>query len=328
MIIKGDFMNVLILGGTGFLSAAFLNELIKLNKYNIDTITRTGVNLIGVRNNFILDRNSVALMNHLLTERAYEYVFDFSSYSNNDVSIVIKSIDLDALKLYVYFSSISVYSDDSPLLSENNICDATLFGGQYGINKLRNERYIIDVHQKNNFSYMIIRPPYIYGKTNNIHRENYYIQRALNNQRIFLPYNDIKFQMINLTDILTLLVEILDLPNSYNQIFNYSYKKSISLHQVVNLIMTITNSKSELYFFNEEKTYCNVSSLRIIPYHNQSFYVSIDKAKKFGLHEPEVDFVTGISELCCHVQKYGIQTKQPLLDSVDVFFEKGYFKFI
>lgn len=317
-------MDVLLLGGSGFLSQAFLGELIKHKDYDVDTLTRYGIYNNHVRNDFRTDRLDVVKIKDIISKNAYDFIFDFSSYSFCDVKNIIENLSLEKLKSYVYCSSISVYSKTEKIINESSLCDASLFEGQYGINKLSNEQYILQKHEMSQFPFIIVRPTYIYGPANNVHRENYYFQRALNNKNIFLPQNDIHLQFIYLSDLVKIFIHLLDKPALSNNIFNCASEKKLSLHKIIEKIMRITNSKSKIYYYDEAQTHAKVSSFRLLPYHDQSFQISIDKMKKLNLPIPQTFLNDGFKNIYHEIKMNGIQTSQPLLSSVDRFYEKGY----
>lgn len=317
-------MNVLILGGTGFLSKAFLTELSKEKGCAVDTVTRNGVGNNNVRNDFQVDRLNLLQVKNILSGKRYDYVFDFSSYSFCDVKTIIENLNRKQLRAYVYCSSISVYAKTDTLIRETSPCDATLFGGQYGKNKLSCERYILQKHEETKFPYIILRPTYIYGPSNRLHREKYYFDRALKNQTIYLPQNDVRFQFIYLTDLVKLLLMVFDAPAMVNHIYNCASEERLSLKQLVNEICNITHAKSEICYYDEQKTHEKVSSFRIIPYHYQSFEVSTEELNKAALFCPKTRLSKGLMSVFQEIKEEGIKTSQPLLTSVDHFVKKGY----
>ncbi len=150
-------MKVLIIGGTGILSTAVVNECVKRN-WTVTMLNR------GHRKAFInpevelikCDVNQLDLVSQLLRDRHFDSVIDFLCYTEQDVE---KSISLFACHTdqYVFISSAQVYNTSlNMVLSEDSEKPQPLW--QYSTNKLRAEKKVIEECSRLGVSYTIIRP--------------------------------------------------------------------------------------------------------------------------------------------------------------------------
>lgn len=142
-------MNVLVLGGSGFIGKELLKKLKKNSIYNTTSANRT----------FISDVNFIKIDREIPVprlEREFDIVIDLSCYKFNFIENTIPAL---IFKKYIFLSSMAVthifnlkefYHDESPrdLL-------------KYAKEKALAENYIVC----NSFDYTIIRPGYVIGET-------------------------------------------------------------------------------------------------------------------------------------------------------------------
>ncbi|WP_041710806.1 NAD-dependent epimerase/dehydratase family protein [Clostridium pasteurianum] len=86
--------SILIMGGTTFVSSSLAKYLIGQG-YNVDILTR-GFELIdynGFREHLICNRKSKNELQQVLKEREYQFIFDISAYTKDDVKTLLTSIN-------------------------------------------------------------------------------------------------------------------------------------------------------------------------------------------------------------------------------------------
>lgn len=95
--------SILIMGGTTFVSSSLAKYLIKKG-YKVDILTRgkKTVNYYGFREYIICDRKSIESMKQVLKDRVYEFIFDISAYTKENVDILLTSINIKKLKKYIF----------------------------------------------------------------------------------------------------------------------------------------------------------------------------------------------------------------------------------
>ena len=93
---------ILLLGGTGFVSKACAKYLISRG-YDIDILTRgkNKVDYDGFINHIICDRQNLDEMKKNLSDKNYSYILDFSGYKKKDIEIIdmqdIKCLNLNLI---------------------------------------------------------------------------------------------------------------------------------------------------------------------------------------------------------------------------------------
>lgn len=157
-------MNILIIGGTGILSSAVVDECVGLG-YNVTMINR------GRRKLFInpkvrlikCDIHDEGLVKHLLGNSHYDCVIDFLIYNINQLKYSLNLLG-NISDQYVFISSTAVYNTDTPgILKEDS--EKVQKEWNYSKNKYDCEQYLIHHCNERNINYTIIRPGVNYGNT-------------------------------------------------------------------------------------------------------------------------------------------------------------------
>jgi 2'-hydroxyisoflavone reductase len=181
-------MRILLLGGSGFVSAAVLRDLLELQAAGDAVVTvltrgRTRTRWDGIHH-VVGDRADRASMASALVD-PYDAVVDVSGYTADDVATVLEALPA-APQRYVFISSAAVY--DSRRASIPFVEDVGLGGdpvwGDYGIDKLRAEE-LLRTELRDRLT--VVRPPYVYGPGNNLDREDFLWARLLDHRPILVP---------------------------------------------------------------------------------------------------------------------------------------------
>ena len=158
-------MNVLIVGGTGVISTAVVNEAVKRD-IQVTCINRG--NNHGVLPNpnvetLHFDIRDRKLARCMLENRYFDVIVDFICFTAEHVR---NSLDLfcDKCKQYVFISTDSVYSlQKSGYYNENTPQPNPEWA--YSYRKSECENIVKDFCKKNNINYTIVRPSITYGNT-------------------------------------------------------------------------------------------------------------------------------------------------------------------
>lgn len=254
-------MRILILGGTVFVSK-YLTEYF-INKGNeVYTLNRGSKE--QVKGAHFIEANRYEIGNKL-KDYEFDLIID-NAYKKIEIELLLDS--KVKFKDYVFISSSAVYQDSHGLpLLENSILGYNDTWKDYGKNKIECEEYLLS---KVPYAY-IIRPPYLYGKYNNIYRESFVIDCALKNYSFYLPKNDFKLQFLNVAD-LAKFIQILMDKHPIDHIYNLGNKEAVSISTWVKMIynalgknVSFTKVNEDIFirnyfcFFNYE--YCLDSSL-------------------------------------------------------------------
>lgn len=228
--------NVLITGGTVFVS-----------RYAAEYYVKKGWNV------FVLNRNSkpqpegVTLIEadrHELGNKLHNYYFDvildITAYTADDVDLLLNAVD--NFGDYILVSSSAVYPEDCPQpFRESEKPGANKFWGRYGTDKIEAEQALLSRKQ----DAYILRPPYLYGPMNNVYREAFVFECALNNRKFYLPQDgQMELQFFYIDDLCRFMDIILEQKPERN-IFNVGNKETVSIREWVALCYEIAGKKAE-----------------------------------------------------------------------------------
>lgn len=257
-------MRILILGGTVFVSK-YLAEYFMNKHHEVYTLNRGTKNqVLGVH--FIkCDRYSIT---NELDGLEFDLIID-NAYKRIEIELLLKSNV--KFKDYVFISSSAVYKNSKGIpLTEDCVVGYNDTWGDYGLNKIECERYLLD----NVANAYIIRLPYLYGKYNNIYRESFVIDCAINNYSFYLPENDFHLQFLHVSD-LARFIEILMLKHPNDQIYNLGNKEAISISSWVKLIYKALGKEVS---FN--KVSMDIPIRSYFCFHDYEYYLDSSKAYK------------------------------------------------
>ncbi|MFX4276709.1 NAD-dependent epimerase/dehydratase family protein [Aliarcobacter butzleri] len=149
-------MKILITGSNGYLGSSFLNQY--KDKYKFEKFSLLSQKLENI--NF--DRIDIVLHCAALVHQKIEHSYE--KYYEINVIYPVKLAKLakqNAVKQFVFISTIAVYGEDKEKLDENTICNPIT---PYGKSKLEAEKELLKLND-DSFIVSIIRPPMIYGKS-------------------------------------------------------------------------------------------------------------------------------------------------------------------
>lgn len=158
--------NILIVGGTGVISFAVVNEALKQG-FHVTCINR------GTSRNQTLpdsvevihaDYRNRSLIEEKLSGRYFDSIIDVLCYKEKDIDYSV-SLFKDKCKQYIFFSSCAVYNKgngDYECTEDSELINPLW---NYSINKVKCEKKLIQLAQEFGFSYTIVRPAVTYGNT-------------------------------------------------------------------------------------------------------------------------------------------------------------------
>lgn len=216
---------MLITGGTVFVSqfaAGFFSEAYDVYVLNRNTRPQvSGVTLIQG------DRHTLG---DSLRDRYFDVVLDITAYNDRDVNGL-----LDALRGfgdYILISSSAVYPElERQPFGEGAAVGPNSIWGQYGTDKIKAEQAL---HGRFPNGY-ILRPPYLYGPGNNVYREAFVFDCAMEGRAFFLPGNgEMKLQFFHVEDLCRMIACILK-EHPQQRIFNVGNPEPVTIREWVRL---------------------------------------------------------------------------------------------
>ncbi len=137
---------------------------------------------------------------------------------------------LGSFDYYVFISSSAVYPEYVPQpFLEDSTLDENKYWGKYGTNIIEAETVL----SKRVSDAYILRPPYLYGQMNNVYREAFVFDCAMQDRKFYLPQNgDIKLQFLHIEDLCKFIDTILE-TKPEQHIFNVGNQVAITIKEWV-----------------------------------------------------------------------------------------------
>lgn len=215
--------NILVTGGTVFVSRC-IAEYFAAKGENVFVLNRgTKPQSKGVTP-IICDRHSLG---DTLKKYSFDLVIDVTAYTREDVRSLHTA--LGDFGQYVFISSSAVYPETLPQpFKETSKCGRNCIWGDYGVNKLAAEEYLLE----NVKDLYILRPPYIYGRGENLYRAPFIFDCAASGQTVFLPRNDLRLQFFDVEDLCG-FIDIVTVRKPEKRIFNVGNQNSVTAEEWV-----------------------------------------------------------------------------------------------
>lgn len=219
-------MKILVTGGTTFVSKFTAEYFLKRNNevYVINRNSREQV--LGVH---LIESDRMNLSN-LLKNEHFDLIIDVTAYNQEHIKSILNSgVIFDN---YIFISSSAVYPEtNSQPFTEEQTCGKNSVWGDYGVNKLMAENYLLE-HCPNAY---ILRPPYFYGIYENLYREAFPFDCAEKGRKFYIPQNgDMKLQFYNVSD-LCKFIELIIKKKPDNHIYNVGNSDIITVKEWVKL---------------------------------------------------------------------------------------------
>lgn len=200
---------------------------------------------------YVLNRNSrtqskgVTLIQadrHELGEVLRSYHFDVvidTAYTSQDVEQLLDA--LGGCDEYILISSSAVYPETGRQpFAEDEPLGVNRFWGKYGTDKIEAEATL----QKRKPGAYILRPPYLYGPMNDVYREAFVFDCALQDRPFYLPgAGEMKLQFFHVHDLCRFIDVILQ-KKPEQHIFNVGNPNAVSIREWVALCYRIVGKQA------------------------------------------------------------------------------------
>ena len=221
---EAKMRNILVTGGTVFVS-----------KYVAEYYAKRGDKV------YVLNRNSrpqpqgtilIEADRHNLGDCLKNYDFDvildITSYNRTDVEELVHA--LGTIKQYIFLSSSAVYPETLPgPFREDQPCGPNAIWGDYGVNKWQAEQFLTE-HVPQAY---ILRPPYLYGKMENVYREPFVFDCANADRPFYIPQDGtMPLQFFHVED-LCRFMDILLEQQPEQRIYNVGNKELVDINEWV-----------------------------------------------------------------------------------------------
>lgn len=303
---------ILVMGGSNFVSSSLAQYLISRG-HEVHILTRglKPINYTGYKEHLICNRKSEDEMTKTLKDKKYEFIFDISAYTKQDVKILLAAMDKSNLKKYVFCSSGAVYKPSNNIITEEFETGENPNWGQYGLDKKEAEEFIIN----SSIPYVIFRPTYIYGENNNLYREAYFFHRIKNKQVIPMPCgNNTKTQFIHIEDLLKVLESSIYNEKVY-KIYNLTNPEVVSWQHLINTCGEAAGEKPIIKNIDINKINCEARSY--FPFRDVTYLLDIKKLIEDGLYAPQISLKEGLERTYSWYAKNKPDLKDNRMDKIE-----------
>lgn len=218
---------ILITGGTVFVSR-FAATWFAGRGYDVMVLNRgTRPQVQGVR----LIRADRHNLGDALQGERFDAVLDICAYTGADVTSLLQAL-AGRVGDYLLISSSAVYPETNPQpFTEEQPTGPNAVWGAYGENKIEAERAARRLFP----GAYILRPPYLYGPMQNLYREPFVFDCALQNRPFYLPgAGQMRLQFFHVEDLCRVMEAILQ-QHPAQHIFNVGNPQPVTAAQFVGL---------------------------------------------------------------------------------------------
>lgn len=228
--------NVLVTGGTVFVSR-FAAEYFVSKGDNVFVLNRGNRPQPEGVTPIICDRHAIG---DRLKAKAFDLVIDVSAYARADAEGLVSA--LGDFRCYVFISSGAVYPETLSLpFREKQRCGRNSVWGDYGANKLDTENFLLE-NVRNAYT---VRPPYLYGRYENLYRAPYIFDCADRGQPVYVPRKDLPLQFFHVYD-LCRFIDILYNVRPSERIFNVGNPYTVTAEEWVRVCFEAAGKMPEV----------------------------------------------------------------------------------
>lgn len=312
-------MIALVTGGAGFIGAHVTQHLLN-DSYRVivlDDLSGGFEDNVDKRATFI--NGSVedhALLSELFEKYSIDYIFHLAAYAAEGLSHFIRrynysnnligSVNLineavkHKVKCFVFTSSIAVYGDQQPPVTEEMSPTPI---DPYGVAKYAVEMDLQCAHELFGLNYVIFRPHNVYGKLQNIADHHRNVVGIFMNQLMrgldLTVFGDGKQTraFTHVDDVAPIIARSITIPKAFNQVFNIGSSHRLSINTLAEMIMEVMNSKAKLLHLPQRHEVVHA-------------YAEHLKAKRVFGFESKVDLKMGLQDMAKWAQSTGPKESQ------------------
>ena len=271
---------ILITGGTVFVS-----------KYLAEYFAHAGNEV------FVFNRDTHPQVNgvHLIKGDKHEVCGEFRNH-RFDLVLAVNIYTADEMRNlldglgeigdFVFISSSAVYPETTPLpFKETDPTGVNTIWGDYGTNKIAAEQQLLD-RLPNAY---VLRPPYFYGKYQNLYREGFVFDCAMKKMPFYIPKDGkMPLQFYHVHD-LCKIIGALIAKKPREHILNVGNKEIVDINTFVEICYDIVGTKLQ-------KVYVDAShgQRSYFPFHDYAY--SLNVTKQYEIISDTVPLYDGLKE--------------------------------
>lgn len=293
---------ILVTGGTTFVSK-YVAEYFVNAGYEVYVLNRNtkpqvkGVTLIEG------DRHK---LNGVLKAFSFDVVADMTAYKESDITDFVG--ELGTFGQYIMLSSSAVYPEYGvqPFLEESEKA-ANKFWGAYGTDKTAAEKALLE-RVKDAY---ILRPPYLYGPMNNVYREAFVFDCALEDRPFYLPGDGgMKLQFFHVKDMCRLMEVIIN-EGPEEHILNVGNAETVTVKEWVTKCYEILGKTPS--FVN---VYKDIEPRNYFSFYNYEYYLDVSRQGK--IYPETIALEDGLKEAAkWYLEHRGEVNRKPYFEFID-----------
>lgn len=252
-------MNILVIGGTGFISGHLVKILLQSN-HSVTILTR-GISQCSLFDSsrmkvIIGDRNQESSLRKAIEKTTFDVVFDMVAYEAEQSAAAVKVFQ-GKVGRFIHCSTISVY-----MVSNDVQCPITEdqhktplmeyfarnpFGMGYGIKKRQCEEILWAAHDEKKLPVSMLRPTYVSGPGDPVKRDFFWIERILDGEPLLVPGSgDFAFQSVYVNDVADAFASLLTSEHSIGKAYNVVGEEIFSLNDYIRALCRMLGKSPEL----------------------------------------------------------------------------------
>lgn len=254
-------MKILVTGGTVFASRYTAEYFSKKHEvYVLNRGTRPqsdGVTLIKA------DRHALG---DVLKPYKFDAVLDICAYNGKDVSELVDA--LGKFGTYILISSSAVYPETmAQPFREDQMLGMNTIWGKYGTDKIAAENTLLDLVA----DAYILRPPYLYGKMNNLYREAFVFDCDERDLPFYVPKDGkMPLQFFDIEDMCRFMEIILE-KKPVQRKFNVGNPETVDILEWVTACYAVLGKKPEFRFVD-----ASVEQRDYFPFYDYGYKLKVD----------------------------------------------------
>lgn len=312
--------NILVTGGAGFIGSHVAEELVK-REHQVTVLDDLSGgftdNVVGKAEFIQGSINDIELINHLFEQKQFDYVYHLAAYAAEGLSHFIKRFNYNnnligsvnlinaaintGVKCFVFTSSIAVYgsSPELPMTEETPAHPED----PYGIAKLAVEQELKVCKEMFDLDYIIFRPHNVYGERQNIGDKyrnvvGIFMNQILQNKPMSVFGDGTQTRAFSyIGDLTPIMVEAIEVPAAYNQIFNIGADQPYSVNELAEAVAQAMGVEPNIMHMPARNEVMNA-------------YSSHEKVQRIFGERPLYTLQEGLSRMAEWVKQHGARASK------------------
>ena len=254
-------MNILVIGGTGFISGRLVQFLVEAG-HSVSVLTRGKREAAEQVEHLLGDRDDADSLRKAVGDRRFDVVYDIIAYTPKQSQIALEVL-AGRTGRFIHCSTISVYmisdavrcpiTEDQDRLPPMAHWPRNPFGMDYGLQKRGCEEVLRRAHDEGALNVTMLRPTYVCGPGDPTIRDWFWIQRLLDGGPVLVPGSgDHAFQLVYVDDAARAFADALDAPHSSGETYNVAGEDILTLNEYLYRIAALLGREADLVHVDQE----------------------------------------------------------------------------